>query len=194
MSLAIIFCQKKLRLIPFYLTINIFILNKIQKLIEITFGPDIVEKLLHDILVDISREELISIIFKETGKTIDELSELDLTYEDIKSIYQSSSDYKMLPEALFLMELDEKIITADIDSYVYDHTVRHKGERWIIHKNDADPYPSNPHAHNYERGLTLHLGNGELYRRRQLFGKINKKKLMEIRERIKEISMPPLDI
>lgn len=37
------------------------------------------------------------------------------------------------------------------------------GEVWRVHKNDADPYPSRPHAHciagaNRFKGCTLHLG------------------------------------
>src|SRR5207237_6227170 len=31
--------------------------------------------------------------------------------------------------------------------------VKLQGEIWIVHKNDADPFPSNPHAHNYRERL-----------------------------------------
>ncbi|WP_156355709.1 hypothetical protein [Achromobacter sp. 2789STDY5608615] len=46
------------------------------------------------------------------------------------------------------------------------------GEVWQVHKNDADPYPSRPHAHCISgparlRGCTLHLGTAELFRGRQ---------------------------
>ena len=42
------------------------------------------------------------------------------------------------------------------------------GEVWRVHKNDADPFPSKPHAHcvgGAERfiGLTLHLGTRQLF-------------------------------
>jgi hypothetical protein len=48
---------------------------------------------------------------------------------------------------------------------------RVKGEVWRVHKNDADPYPSNPHAHCIAgperfKGCTLHLGTGQLFRQR----------------------------
>src|SRR5688572_4725056 len=45
---------------------------------------------------------------------------------------------------------------------------RLRGEVWRVHKGDADPYPSNPHAHcidgrRFYQGKKLHLGTGELY-------------------------------
>ena len=42
-----------------------------------------------------------------------------------------------------------------------------KGEIWGSHKNDADPFPSSPHAHNYDQNLVMHLGNGKLFRKRE---------------------------
>ena len=49
--------------------------------------------------------------------------------------------------------------------------VRVDGEWWRVHKSDADPYPSSPHAHciaGAKRlvGCTLHLGTARLYRGR----------------------------
>ncbi len=49
------------------------------------------------------------------------------------------------------------------------------GEIWKIHLYDRDPFPSNPHAHNIETNLKLHLGTGELVKKRQLVSKITKK-------------------
>lgn len=50
------------------------------------------------------------------------------------------------------------------------------GEIWRVHKSDADPYPSNPHAHCVGGakgilGCTLHLGTRELYRKRNALGR-----------------------
>src|SRR5260221_7816247 len=50
------------------------------------------------------------------------------------------------------------------------------GDIWRVHKNDADPFPSIPHAHcvgGKQRyvGCTLHLGTGELFRKRQFLGR-----------------------
>jgi hypothetical protein len=49
---------------------------------------------------------------------------------------------------------------------ILEEDYRIKGEVWRVHKGDADPYPSKPHAHcvgGAKRfvGLTLHLGTGE---------------------------------
>lgn len=42
-------------------------------------------------------------------------------------------------------------------------TIKRDGCIWRIHKNDADTFPSNPHAINVESGLKLDLSNGNLY-------------------------------
>jgi hypothetical protein len=51
------------------------------------------------------------------------------------------------------------------------------GEVWRVHKRDADPFPSDPHAHCISgkfEGWTLHLGTRGLYeRRRELPGKLD---------------------
>lgn len=56
--------------------------------------------------------------------------------------------------------------------YILEEDFKIKGEVWRVHKNDADPYPSNPHAHcigGTQRfvGCTLHLGTRELYKKRE---------------------------
>lgn len=60
--------------------------------------------------------------------------------------------------------------------YVSEHDYRVGGEVWRVHKGDADPYPSKPHAHcvgGARRfvGLTLHLGTAELYDKRKPLGR-----------------------
>lgn len=59
------------------------------------------------------------------------------------------------PDGLFILEEDFKV----------------SGEVWRVHLSDADPFPSVPHAHciggaNRFVGCTLHLGTGELFRKR----------------------------
>jgi hypothetical protein len=65
-----------------------------------------------------------------------------------------------LPNGRFILEEDFKV----------------SGEIWRVHLNDADPYPSKPHAHcvgGSDRfiGCTLHLGSGALYRKRTAMGR-----------------------
>lgn len=50
------------------------------------------------------------------------------------------------------------------------------GEVWRVHKYDADPFPSRPHAHciagaQRYMGYKLHLGTAELYRNSEASGR-----------------------
>lgn len=65
-----------------------------------------------------------------------------------------------LPDGQYLLEEDFKV----------------SGEVWRVHKSDADPFRSNPHAHcvgGAKRfiGCKLHLGTGELFRDREPMGR-----------------------
>lgn len=51
---------------------------------------------------------------------------------------------------------------------ILEEDYRVGGEVWRVHKNDADPYPSRPHAHCIDGsrrfvGCKLHLGTGRLF-------------------------------
>jgi len=86
-----------------------------------------------------------------------------------------------IPDGCF-RRLDEVIIKRD-------------GCVWRIHKNDADPKPSNPQAHNLESGLVLDLCNGDLYFGSKPTGKkISRKNLEFIRAESekKGVTPPPL--
>ena len=89
-------------------------------------------------------------------------------------------DYTVIPESVF----NDNIIKG---------IIKYKGEIWEIHKNDWDEFPSNPHAHNYEYGLKLHLGTGELYQKRRFMERIKKKDLLRIRALIQN-NMKTLDL
>lgn len=87
-------------------------------------------------------------------------------------------------EVLHTIELSEEdgIIPEDTLVVLVEKVVKVKGEKWEIHRYDADPWPSNPHAHNYASRLKMHLGTGELFdNNRQSKGKIKAKKLAAIR-------------
>ncbi len=64
--------------------------------------------------------------------------------------------------------------------------IKVKGEVWTIHKYDADPFPSNPHAHNFDQNLKLDLRNGDCYRGRVLQCTLPRKELIEIRSRCEQ--------
>ena len=71
-----------------------------------------------------------------------------------------------------------------------------KNEVWEVHLHDDDPFPSSPHAHNYEKGLKLDLRNGDLYRGSKRVDRLPKKKLLRIREeRLRNFDdLQPLEI
>lgn len=68
--------------------------------------------------------------------------------------------------------------------YILEKDYRVKGEVWRVHKGDADPFPSSPHAHcvgGAQRfiGCTLHLGTADLYYGRKPLGRRLERKQFE---------------
>lgn len=95
------------------------------------------------------------------------------------------------PELLTEIAIDEPLIPNNVPRLLTEQTVKNRGEVWRIHKNDADPFPSSPHAHNLETGLVLHLGTGNLYnKKRALVGSIGCKALLVIRSKLTNIALP----
>jgi hypothetical protein len=88
------------------------------------------------------------------------------------------------PELLGEIELEDSIIPDGVPINLREATAKHRGEVWRVHRSDADPFPSNPHAHCLEHDLKLHLGTGELFRRRTLVGKLPSKDLVTLRKKL----------
>ncbi len=84
--------------------------------------------------------------------------------------------------------------------YISEKDYRVKGEVWRVHKSDADPYPSKPHAHciaGADRfiGCTLHLGTRELFKKRKKLGRLLEQKQFDrlielIRPKFPDIKLP----
>ena len=87
----------------------------------------------------------------------------------------------------------DSLLPPGIPGRLDEEQLKHKNEIWRIYKNDADPHPSNPHAHNVETGYKLHLGNGQLYKKRDLIGSMQRKDLLSLREKVKHVVLPPLE-
>lgn len=93
------------------------------------------------------------------------------------------------------VELDHSPIPSGCLRRLDEITIKKDGQIWRIHKNDDDPFPSNPHAHSIESRLKLDLSNGRLYYNRRDTGKsISKKDLFAIRSKITKIQPPPITI
>jgi hypothetical protein len=99
---------------------------------------------------------------------------------------------RLFPVVLREVILHEPAIPSDVVRRLEERTVKSAGEVWRVHKNDADPFPSNPHAHNLESGLKLHLGTGELFLKRQPAGKIGRRGLLAIRAKLEGVTLPKL--
>ncbi len=73
-----------------------------------------------------------------------------------------------------------------------------KGRVWIVHPFDVDPWPSKPHAHEYDQRLKLNLSSGEIFSLpgRKPDGKLGTKELVSIRDeisrRLPNLALPPL--
>jgi hypothetical protein len=101
----------------------------------------------------------------------------------------------MAHELLAEIEFEQSPIPDGTLRRLDEVTIKRDGCVWRIHKNDTDPFPSNPHAHNLESGLKLDLSSGGLYLGTRDTGKrISKKDLNFIRTEatLKHITLPPL--
>lgn len=141
----------------------------------------------------ITPEEALIILANESGHGVDELIAKDWDEEEIISALRDCKSVKELPNIEAIVKLDESIIPDGTDQALLEQLIKHKGEIWFVHRHDADPHPSNPHAHNYESNLKLHLGNGDLYMIRRKVGSISKKNLLAIRGKINNLELPKLD-
>ncbi|MDD4460322.1 MAG: hypothetical protein PHQ24_11075 [Proteiniphilum sp.] len=102
-------------------------------------------------------------------------------------------DFNILqPVVLEAIELDFSIIPDNTPRLLTEEVIRCNNEKWVVHKNDADPFPP-VHAHNYESQLKLDLSTGSLYTNHNKYvSDINCKTLKKIRSKFKIVTLPPL--
>jgi hypothetical protein len=100
------------------------------------------------------------------------------------------------PIEIETIELEDSILPKGAITRIDEETIKSKGEIWVIHKYDKDPFPSNPHAHNEETGQKLDLTNGDLYDGKNNYLGINvsKKNLILLRKKVKNSTLPELTI
>lgn len=122
-----------------------------------------------------------------------ELLERQLTSVQILEHLKDFNFKKIKPELLGKVELQDSILPDGVPRILTEETIKVKGEIWRIHKNDADSFPSSPHAHNYESGVVLHLGTGEIFKvaNRTSLGTIGCKKLLRLRGELGSFVLPP---
>jgi len=119
----------------------------------------------------------------------------NLSSQEITSYIKKYFNDNGLP--IINITLDNSVIPKGLNNDLIKAQIKFKGEIWTIHENDKDTFPSQPHAHNYDRQYKLHLGNGKLYRKRNFIRKINSKDLLNLRKIITikiNINLPKYEI
>lgn len=124
-------------------------------------------------------------------------------WEHLSDFWSLNTDYQKAQD--ILSDFDFRIVKNKIETsreiipndllMNYKVQVKSKGLIWVIHKYDADPFPSNPHAHQIVSGLKLDLSNGKCYKKKKFVYKIKKKDLLLIRKQVdKKIELPAIQI
>jgi hypothetical protein len=78
--------------------------------------------------------------------------------------------------------------------------IKSGGRIWIIHRSDLDPWPSKPHAHDYERRQKLDLRSGDIFSLpgRNQVEKLRRKDFLFLREQLgrqhPDLELPPLSV
>ena len=98
------------------------------------------------------------------------LWDIDLTFDEALKLLEKF-DFNVL---LNPIETSTEILPAHL-VIRYKVRIKVKGMVWVIHRYDADPFPSNPHAHQVANNIKLDLSNGYCYKHRQFVHTINKK-------------------
>lgn len=116
--------------------------------------------------------------------------DVEFTLEELEGYVDRAGTFVPIAE----VELDEPLIFKGMFEWKVD--VKMKGQRWRVYQNDADPFPSDPHAHNLDQLVKLHFGTGGLYRGRKFEDVLTRKNFLDLRERFaaKGIVLPPLEI
>ncbi|WP_005031445.1 trypsin-like serine peptidase [Holophaga foetida] len=88
--------------------------------------------------------------------------------------------------------LDIQIETPLLVKRPSEKDLKINGSMWRIIINDADPLPSNPHAHLLGTRKKLHLKTGDLYIKSQIVGQLSKRDLKRIQDDAKKhgIALP----
>ncbi|MBK7481893.1 MAG: hypothetical protein IPI72_03985 [Flavobacteriales bacterium] len=152
----------------------------------------------------ISESRSIRVSVDDVGRALAELEGFSQNQEVVKYVLDHGlgiiprlNDFQFANVLGSVQLLGEDCVFPDgLARSINEKEIKVRGQNWSIHKNDADPFPSDPHAHDYETGLKLDLTNGNLYRKRAFVVSITKKKLMAIRTKCVDAGfvLPPVTI
>jgi hypothetical protein len=158
-------------------------------------------------IISIRRGNAVTVDEVESGlvetlalEQITDILDWDMEAEAIAALLRNYDFMRLRPERLCKVEFADSIIPASVTILLTEAKVKLQGEIWQVHKNDADPFPSNPHAHNYRNRVKLHLGNGDLYGYKEKVpsARLRKSLLLDFRARVIQanstIVLPPLSV
>jgi hypothetical protein len=85
---------------------------------------------------------------------------------------------------------------AQPEPFVAELLVKQDGRVYQVHKNDVDPLPSRPHAHD-DLNRKIDLSTGDVYVNGRIIDRLKEKKLRELRQRLRDrnqawLVLPPL--
>ncbi|MGH7812931.1 MAG: hypothetical protein ACREQI_02890 [Candidatus Binataceae bacterium] len=125
-----------------------------------------------------------------------DLLEHDWTPEEIVQTLKDFNFSALKPKVLATVGLETSIVPEGTQRRLDETRIKMKGEVWEVHRCDADPFPSAPHAHNYESGHKMHLGTGVLYLEKKIVGKISRQNLIDFRRQLeaRKIDLPCLSV
>lgn len=147
----------------------------------------------HEILVAqgmefLDADDIWTILQSELELEYSEVLHAKLSGENILDIVVRHVNRNGLLVGKIMQQLSEDSIIwyPIISDKLEKANVRNNGQLWVIHLNDADPFPSLPHAHDYQNNLKLNLYDGTLYSKKTAVGKMKKKELAELVAKIKK--------
>lgn len=145
--------------------------------------------------LDIQESDLVKILMASYSDMF--ALKLSLEFYD-KPITQAEIDYvidnydfnQIRNEITFDFKVPDEI--EELETKV---KIKSKGKVFIIHKNDADYFPSNPHAHWIDSNLKIDLSNGKCYHIRKHIYTLSKKEFIDLRAKATDlgVELPELE-
>ena len=145
--------------------------------------------------IEVSDQEILEALFltlekKKDLEWIGDVWDVEIEYEEALTLL-TNFNFESLKNKV---ETEQGVIPNDL-LFQFKVKIKSKGQIWIIHKYDADPFPSNPHAHDITNNIKLDLSNGNCYRIKEYIYTVKRKDLLLIRQKFEEkssIQLPKL--
>ncbi|WP_312078237.1 hypothetical protein [Chryseobacterium sp.] len=113
-----------------------------------------------------------------------EIYDISLSNFDIDFAIDNYDFNQITNEFLFEFE-----IPVDLEELQTKVKIKTKGKVFIIHKNDVDPFPSNPHAHWLDTNLKVDLSNGKCYQVKKHLFTLKNKELLDLRYKANQLGV-----